>query len=83
MAYPNNEPETSSKLREFIERYEALAAERRDIADQQKEVMAEAKAFGYDTKIIRLILNLRSRDVNDVAEESALVEIYKRELGME
>ena len=44
---------TAAELRQFIERYEHLEAEKADIADQQKEVMAEAKGRGYDTKVLR------------------------------
>ena len=43
----------SDELRAFIERFERLDAEKKDIADQQKEVMAEAKGRGYDTKVLR------------------------------
>ena len=42
------------ELRQFVERYERLEAEKKDIADAQKEVMAEAKGRGYDTKVLRL-----------------------------
>ena len=48
----------ADELRAFIERYERLEAEKKDIADQQKEVMAEAKSRGYDTKALRKQLKL-------------------------
>ncbi|NCO87064.1 MAG: DUF2312 domain-containing protein [Rhodobacterales bacterium] len=70
------------ELRAFIERYERLEAEKKDIADAQKEVMAEAKGRGYDTKIIRKIIALRKRDGDDIAEEEAILETYKAALGM-
>ena len=73
---------TADELRQFIERVERLEAEKRDIADQQKEVMAEAKARGYDTRVIRKIIALRKRDKDDVAEEEAVLEMYKQALGM-
>ena len=60
---------TASELRAFVERYERLEAEKKDIADQQKEVMAEAKGRGYDTKVMRKVIALRKRDANDIAEE--------------
>jgi len=73
---------TANELRQFIERFERLEAEKRDIADQQKEVMAEAKGRGYDTKVIRKVIALRKRDAADLAEEEAVLEMYKEALGM-
>lgn len=72
----------ADELRSFVERYERLEAEKKDIADQQKEVMAEARARGYDTKCIRKIVAVRKRDPDDVAEEEAVIEMYKQALGM-
>lgn len=74
---------TADELRQFIEQYEQLDAEKRDIAERQKEVMSEAKARGYDTKVIRKVIALRKRDKNDVAEEEAILEMYKAALGMD
>jgi len=65
-----------------VERYERLEIEKKDIADQQKEIMAEAKGRGYDTKVLRKIVALRKRDVNDIAEEEAVLAMYKEALGM-
>ena len=73
---------TASELRQFIERWERLDAEKKDIAEQQKEVMAEAKSRGYDTKVIRKVIALRKRDKDDIAEEDAVLEMYKEALGM-
>ena len=61
---------TADELRQFVERYERLEIEKKDIADQQKEIMAEAKGRGYDTKVLRKIVALRKRDVNDIAHWS-------------
>ena len=72
----------AEELRQFIERYEHLEAEKRDIVDGQKEVMAEAKGRGYDTKVIRKLIAIRKRDKDDVAEEEAILELYKAALGM-
>lgn len=72
----------ADELRSFVERYERLEAEKKDIADLQKEVMAEAKARGYDTKCIRKVVAVRKRDPDDVAEEEAVMEMYKQALGM-
>ena len=73
---------TAAELRQFIERYEHLEVEKKDIADQQKEVMAEAKGRGYDAKIIRKIIAIRKRNKDDIAEEEAVMEVYMNALGM-
>ncbi len=73
---------TADELRQFIERYEHLDAEKKDIADQQKEVMAEAKGRGYDTKVLRKVIALRKRQPDDIAEEEAVLDLYKAALGM-
>lgn len=72
----------ADELRRFVERYERLETEKKDVADQQKEVLAEAKSRGYDTKVLRKLIALRRRDRDDVAEEEALLEMYKEALGM-
>lgn len=72
----------AEQIRAFIERYERLDAEKQDIADQQKEVMSEAKGNGFDVKALRRIIRDRKRDANDLAEEDAIVELYKSALGM-
>jgi len=73
---------SADELRQFVERFERLEAEKKDIADQQKEVMAEAKARGYDTRVMRKVIALRKRDRDDLAEEEAILDLYKQALGM-
>lgn len=73
---------TADELRQFIERFERLEVEKKVIADQQKEVLAEAKGRGYDVKVLRKIVTLRRRDESEVAEEEAVLELYKEALGM-
>lgn len=73
---------TADELRQFIERFERLEQEKKDLAEHQKEVMAEAKSRGYDTKVMRKIIALRKRDKDDIAEEEAVLEMYKEALGM-
>jgi uncharacterized protein (UPF0335 family) len=73
---------TAEELRQLIERYEQLEAEKKDIVDQQKEVMAEAKGRGYDTKVMRKVIALRKRKPDEIAEEEAVLEMYKAALGM-
>ena len=70
------------ELRQFIERFEHLDAEKREIADQQKEVMAEAKGRGFDTQAMRKIIAMRKRDADELAEEEAVIDLYKAALGM-
>ena len=69
-------------LRSFVERFERLDVERTDIVDQQKEVMAEAKARGYDTKAMRKVIAPRKKDANDIAEEEAVLDMYREVLGV-
>lgn len=73
---------TADELRQFIERYEQLESERKDVAEQQKELMAEAKGRGYDTKVLRKVIALRKRKPDDIAEEEAVLDMYKAALGM-
>ena len=80
---PDSYRVTAEELRQFIERYERLEAEKKDIADQQKEVMAEAKGRGYDTKVMRKVIALRKREPDDIAEEEAVLDMYKESLGMQ
>lgn len=72
---------TAAELRQFIEQYEHLEAEKKDIADQQKEVMAEAKGRGYDTKAMREVLRLRKMKPDDRAEFEAVVDMYREAIG--
>ncbi|MGR3484201.1 MAG: DUF2312 domain-containing protein [Paracoccaceae bacterium] len=72
----------ADELRAFVERFERLEAEKQDVAEQQKEVMAEAKGRGYDTKVLRKIIALRKREPDDIAEEEAMLDMYKSALGM-
>lgn len=73
---------TAGELRQFVERYERLEAERRDLGDQMKEVMQEAKARGYDAKVLRKLIALRKRDSSEVSEENAILDLYLEALGM-
>jgi len=73
---------TAGELRAFVERFERLDAEKKDIADQQKEVMAEAKGRGYDTRVLRKLIAMRKKDPHDLSEEEAVLELYRDALGM-
>lgn len=72
----------SAELRAFVERIERLNAEEKDIKDAKKEVFAEAKGRGYMVMAIRQLVKLRARDADAVAEEEAVLEMYKSALGM-
>jgi uncharacterized protein (UPF0335 family) len=73
---------TADELRQFIERVEQLEAEKRDIADQIKEVMAEAKGRGYSTPVMREVIRLRKMKPDDRAEREAVLQMYANALGM-
>jgi len=73
---------TADELRQFIERFEQLDSEKKDVTEQQKELMAEAKGRGYDTKVMRKVIAMRKRKPDELAEEEAVLELYKSALGM-
>ncbi|WP_223422871.1 DUF2312 domain-containing protein [Tateyamaria pelophila] len=79
---PDSYKVTANELRQFVERLERLAAEKKDLAEQEKEVKAEAKSRGYDVRILVKLLAMRKRDADDLAEEEAVLEMYKEALGM-
>ena len=69
----NAQKAAGEELRAFLERYETLEAKKKEVADQQKEVLAEAKGRGYSVKALRRIIGERKRNREDVAEENAIV----------
>jgi len=73
---------TVMELRQFIERYEQLEGEKKDITDAQKEVMAEAKGRGYDAKAMREVIRLRKMKPDDRAEFEAVVDMYREAAGI-
>jgi uncharacterized protein (UPF0335 family) len=70
-------------LKSIAERIERLEEEKKTIVDDIKEVYAEAKGNGYDTKILRKVLAIRKRDRNEVQEERAIMDLYFSALGMD
>lgn len=74
---------TADELRQFIERFEQLEAEKKDIAEQQKEVLVEAKFRGYDTAILREIIKLRKMAPDERAEKEAILQVYLSALDMD
>jgi uncharacterized protein (UPF0335 family) len=73
---------TADELRQFIERYEQLESEKKDVTNSQKELMSEAKGRGYDTKVMKKIIAIRKRKADAIAEEEAVLDMYKAALGM-
>jgi uncharacterized protein (UPF0335 family) len=70
------------QIRAFIERIERLEEEKQAIADDIKEVYAEAKGNGFDTKVLRQIIRIRKQDAAERMEQEALLELYMAALGM-
>ena len=70
------------RLKSFVERIERLEEEKRALAADIKEVYSEAKGAGFDVKIMREIIKIRRMDEDDVDEREALLDTYKRALGM-
>ena len=79
----STEAVSAGQLRAIIERIEQLEEEKRGIADQIKEVYAEAKGNGFDTKAIRKIVALRRKDAQEREEEETILELYMTALGMQ
>jgi uncharacterized protein (UPF0335 family) len=70
------------RLKSFIERIERLEEEKRALAADIKEVYAEAKGTGFDTKIMRQLVKIRKMDKDDLDEQETLLDVYKRAIGM-
>ena len=69
-------------LKSFVERIERLEEEKASIAGDVKEVYAEAKAQGFDTKVLRKVVALRKRDAAERREEEEIMDLYLQALGM-
>jgi len=79
----NMEAVTAAELRAFIERIEASRARQADEKEVEKEIFAEMKARGYMTRPVRTIIKQRAADPAKLAEEQAVLELYKSALGMD
>lgn len=71
-----------NQLRSLVERIERLEEEKKTVADDIKDIHAEAKSFGFDTKILRKVITIRKQDQNERAEEEAVLDTYLAALGM-
>ena len=76
MELPDNE------LRRFVQRVERLTEEKRSLQEDIKSVFAEAKARGFDVAAMRILLKEREMDASELAERNALLDVYRRALGM-
>ena len=72
----------ADQLRTIVERIERLEEEKREVAEQIKEVYAEAKGNGFDTKTLRKVVALRKKDPEERSEEEAMLDLYLHALGM-
>jgi len=76
-------PDSVARLRSLIERVERLEEEKAALASDIKDIFAEAKSAGFDTKVMKGIIKERKSDSNALAEYIALMDTYRRALGME
>ena len=74
---------SAEQLRLLIERIERLEEEKKVISDDIKDVYGEAKATGFDAKIMRTIIRLRKMEKHQLDEQDALLETYRAALGMQ
>jgi uncharacterized protein (UPF0335 family) len=72
----------ADRLRSLVERIERLEEERKALAGDIRDIYAEAKAAGFDVKVLRQVIRLRRQDQAEVQEQESLLDLYKRALGM-
>ncbi len=77
-----DDPVAGDQLKSIVERIERLEEEKAALSEDIKEVYAEAKANGYDTKILRTVIRLRKQDSAERQEQEALLDLYLAALGM-
>ena len=81
-AMPGHNSVTADELRQFIERVEQLIVEKQALQGDISDAFAEAKGRGFDTKVMKKIIALRKRKADEIAEEEAVLDMYKSALGM-
>lgn len=74
---------SGQRLKNYLDRIDRLEEEKKGIADDIKDIYAEAKGVGFDTKTIRKLVRLRQMDTNKRREEEELLELYKSAVGLE
>jgi uncharacterized protein (UPF0335 family) len=76
-----DDPVAGDQLKSIVERIERLEEEKKTISDDIKEVYAEAKGTGYDVKVLRKVVALRKRDLDERKEEEAILDLYLQAVG--
>jgi uncharacterized protein (UPF0335 family) len=76
-----SEPIQGDQLKSIVQRIERLEEEKKTIADDIKEVYSEAKANGYDVKVLRKVISIRKRDLRERREEEAILDLYLQAVG--
>ena len=71
------------RLKSIVERYERLDEEKKALADDQKDIMAEAKSAGFDVKVIRELIRLRRMDPSDLRDRELLLDTYQHAMDMQ
>lgn len=79
----HNSSAADAKLKSFIERIERLKGEQAELAEDMREVFAEAKGEGFDTKIMRKIVRLRAMETADRREQAELLDTYAKAIGLQ
>lgn len=77
------DPQTAARLKSFVERVERLEEDKANLAADIREIYAEAKSQGFDTKVLRQVIRLRKMNPSDRREQEELLDLYKGVLGME
>lgn len=72
----------SDALKQFIERIERLEQEKKEIAEHIRDIFSEAKSNGFEPKIMKQVIRARKMNKDDLAEEEALLDTYKRAIGL-
>jgi uncharacterized protein (UPF0335 family) len=72
----------ADRLRSLVERIERLEEERKALANDIKDIYAEAKSAGFDVKVLRQLIRLRRQEPADIEEQESLLDVYRRALGM-
>jgi len=73
---------TADQLKQYISRIEKLESDKADISDDLKQVFDEAKANGFDTKIMKQVIKLKKLDKDSLAEQEAILDLYRAALGI-
>jgi len=81
-AAPSRDHNVNGQLKAIVERIERMEEEKKAISEDIKDIYAEAKGGGFDTKAIRTIIRLRKQDPDERKEEESILETYMHALGM-